>query len=777
MEDKKPLLIAAIIVVILLIVSAVGVFVFLQKSNTQTEIPAPPPEVNTNYNYLPPSTEVNANQAAMAEAKSKLEKDKQFISSFWQPWELKYTAESPSYKLPLEKIKEQVTNYRDFSRKINLDNSLAKLTTNGFVVVNNPFSSNTNDWQSNYKLIRENKIPILITSDSVAGIYQDTLNVIYKEIEQEIFYPSLWQLLKDTAQQARERYEKRQGQFGIKTDLVTEANRLEVAFLTVGLKLLQPETAQVKDSLAADNKFFSSQEAGLYTIGTPPYLANEINAEIKLIKAKTKSAKSPIFLYPKNYQNYTIPAQYSTSEKLKNYYLAITWLNENLFPLWNKSNDCPNCLLDQADQNINLIAALYLSDDLAKNQALKNRWANIYKSISFFKGLEADLTYLDYQQALKEIFGNDYDLEKIFSADQNSTDQSIAKIQAKINSYSFPKVLSLDRAEKEKIGLRLLRNRYLMEEELFQYLTNESTGEFTGSLQKGQVLPYTACQKDKAYFRCFPVALDLFSLLGNQTAKEINEKTLASQYANYQKNLADFTEKLKEFDDHTWHDNAYLSLLSSLKYLNNGLNGLPAFMQTDIWKRKQLNTSLGAWVDFHADINFEKKENEETNSIRAYFPYGYIEPQPEFYSSLLANINMVIEGFTNLQIISNQSESFERLVNLKNILQKVTEISKKELTKEVITADDYDFINSFNQQIDLVTGDIKKENIQNRNSFGYLTYGTNGLFETLAGLNYLIAVYPDTNGKLYFAVGPVFNYLENKTKDKPTATWQLELFP
>ncbi|MFA5022111.1 MAG: DUF3160 domain-containing protein [Patescibacteria group bacterium] len=776
MEDKKPLIIAAIIVVVLFIITAIGVFFFLSRPTTTSDITAPP-NTNTDYNYLPPSLQTSGDTSIVQEEKIKLEKEKQFISSFWKPWELKYTAQSPTYKLPLDKTKEQVINYRDFSRKINLDPTLAKLTANGFVVINNPFDQKVNDWAGNYKLINNNKLPVLITADSVVGLYQDTLNIVYKEIEQEIFYPSLWQLLKEMANQARQRYESRQSQFGIKTDLVTEANRLELAFITTGLKLLQPETGQIKDSLSADNTFFSSQEAGLYTIATPPYLADEIAQEIKLIKSKAKTTKSPIFLYPRSYEIYAIPPQYNTSEKLKNYYLAITWLNNNLFPLWSKSNDCPKCLLDQSDQIINFVASLYLTNDLASDQALKNRWANIYKSISFFKGLEVNLTYLDYQQAMKDTFGKDYNLNNLFTGDQQVVKDNIINLQEKISSYNFSKILRQNQNSKEKAGLRLLRNYYLLENELFNNLSGQTAGQYTGQITKGQVLPFSTCQMDKKYYRCWPTGLDLFNLLNNETAKKINEKNKGNLYANYNQNLTDFSSALKEFTQPTWHDNAYLSLLSALTSFNQTKTGLPAFMQTDLWQKKELNTSLGAWVDFHREINFEKTKISINNTFREYFPYGYIEPQTELYSTLLANVDMVMSGFTSLQIISNQSKSFERLTNLKNILQPAAEISKKELTQESLTSDNYDFINNFYKQIETVIGDIKASGVQNKSSFSYATADNYIINEYLDGLNYLIVIYPDKDGKLYFAVGPVFSYLESKNKDKPLATWQQELKP
>ena len=776
MEDNKPLVAAIIIIIVLILLgSGIGLFFYFQFQKA----PAGEQPIQTNTNDqkpgLPTAGDVTDGTAGNAADISNLEKEKQFISSFWQMPEIIYSASIPAYKLPLAEIKEQVANYRDFSRKVNLDQALEKITNNGFAVISNPFTTESTDWETNYRLIGENSLPILITTDSIAGLYQDTFHIIYKEIEQEAFYPSLWQLLKEMFDQAKSRYESKYQQFGIETDNITEANRTELAYLAVALKLLQPDTNQVKESLAADKEFFSSQEAKIYKVSIPDYLTKEVDQEIKLIGSKTKNASSPIFLYQKDYSSYTVPSQYQTSELLKNYYLAITWLNESLFPLWSKSNDCQSCFLDEDDHLINFIASLYLSNDLASNQEWKNRWANIYKSVSFFKGLEANLTYLYYHQALIELFGPDYKLEEILG---ENLKENVAKIQEKISGYTFSMVLSGSEETKEKIGLRLLRNYHLLEDKLFVSLMEPNAGRYLKPEEKETALPFTVCEDGTKGFRCLPSGLDLFNVLSNETAKSILKETRNDQYENYQKNVDIFIGKISEFDQNTWHDNAYLSLLAALQKINDkSKSGFPTFMQTDAWAKKNLNTILATWTESHREINFEKTNANKTIGLGSYFPYGYIEPQVEFYSHLLANVEMVMTGFDQLQIISKNTKSFERLENLKIILQTVTEISKKELINNALENDDYDFINSFDKYIRGVFGDIKIQNIQNKYTFNYQGIKNNILNESISGLDQMVVIYPDAEGKLFFAIGPVFKYSESKNKKVVLTNWQKDFRP
>lgn len=780
MEENKIVYLAAIIVIILLILLGVAVFFYLKILNinepitnqgistTNTSGPTP---------FLPISDLTNQNLGNGTSGPISLEKEKQFVSSFYEPIQIIYQAQTPSFELPLPAIKEQITNYRDFSRKINLDSILEKISNNGFIIINDPFTTEISDWSSSYRQIKDNELPILITADSVVGLYQDSFQIIYKEIEQEIFYPSLWELLEKMFDKAKKRYEARRNQFGIETETITEADRLELAYLTVALKLLEPQTKQIRESLSADKKFFSAQEAENYKINVPDYLTKEVNQEINLITTKAKEAKSPILLYQKSYSQYGIPAHYQTSEKLKNYYLTITWLNDAFFPLWAKENDCPDCLLDQDDHLINFLASLYLSNDLASDQNLKNQWANIYKSISFFRGLETNLTYLDYDLALKDLFGQNYELDEVFNTSPEEIKETINQIQEKISSYEFSEVLGgTPKETKEKAGLRLLRSYYLLENKLFETLTEPKTGKYLEPIEKNEIIPFTACQKDKNIYRCIPTALDLFHLLENKMAEMILSDTKNNRFELYQNNLNDFTEKVRKFNQSTWHDNSYLALLSALVNLNDEKGeGFPSFMQTDAWAEKSLNTSIAAWVNNHREISLEKTENFESGGLVSYFPYGYIEPQPELYSQLLANVEMVINGFATLKIITPIDKSFERLENLKIILQKVTAVSRKELENGALAEDDYNFINNFDKQIKGVTSDIKKESLQNNYQFNFLGEDKNLLSESIDGFNYLIIIYPDSEGKLFFALGPVLNSLESKNGKKTIFDWQKDI--
>ncbi len=774
MEDKKYFYIAGIVVVVLLLIGIIGGFLYYQFGRIQGPVTMEPVfDTNTStYPTLPVATSTGSGNGLSPEEQARvLEKEKQFISSYFQNPTVTYFPSAKAYTLPLKDVKEQAVNYRDFSRRINLDKSLAPINNHGFTVIANPFDAGITDWQTSYQTLLQNKLPILITSDSLLGVYQQTLAITYKEAEDTIFYDSLWQVLRQVYDQSRRRYETGFQQAGIEADAATEASRLELAYAAVGLKLLEPQANQIKEAIGEPRIYFSTQESQQYRIVIPSYLQKEVDAELALIAKLSKSAPSPIFKDTRDYQIFTVPVEYAASEKLKNYYRASAWLTQTLFPLYAKGDQCPDCTFDAPDHQVTFLTALYLSRDLAASQDLKNRWANIYKSVSYFRGLEYNLTYLDYDRALRDSFGDTYNLDELFTQNDETTKKNIATVQKKLAEQDFIFALSGTDQSVQNKGLRLMRQRYLMEQKLFSQVVGTSVGTFTGPTEK-VATPFTGCPQNKTFERCISTSLDLFAALGNPLAKQWLDTTSNNRYQQYGARSNAFASSLSTFSPDTWRDNTYLNTLQSLSLLKKSPTGFPAFMQTDQWAAKTLDTSLGAWTDFHRTIVIDRVKPEDTVGLVSYFPYGYVEPQPELYARLSANVDMTLRGLAQLQIIAPQSKSYERLSNLKTTLDRAYDISVKELSNIELNGEDYDYINGFYKNIRQINGDVKKANLANKVTINYPGTRNTTLRTQINGLNYVVALYPDSQGKLFLAIGPMLNYSEAKNNIIFSNNWQ-----
>ena len=141
------------------------------------------------------------------------------------------------YTLPIVSVKDDIDNYRDFSRKVTLDKTLDKLSKNGFIVIPDPFGSQAADWETSYRTLAQKNVPIFITADSVLGMYISTLQVIYKEVEQETFYPSLWDLLSRLLTNVKLRYEFRRQQVMIAQQ--TPQGPIQVPQEQVGFRIIE----------------------------------------------------------------------------------------------------------------------------------------------------------------------------------------------------------------------------------------------------------------------------------------------------------------------------------------------------------------------------------------------------------------------------------------------------------------------------------------------------------------------------------------------------------
>lgn len=145
----------------------------------------------------------------------------------------------PEYAVPIN-VKLDVSNYYDVSRKLNLDSSLESLNKNGFAILDNPWPKEANDFYALGALLDDKQIPLFISADFISYYYQSILKMSFKEIEEGVFYESLWNINRTLYEGARIRYENHLQVSGNINDRVLEGERLEAAFFAVSLELLKP---------------------------------------------------------------------------------------------------------------------------------------------------------------------------------------------------------------------------------------------------------------------------------------------------------------------------------------------------------------------------------------------------------------------------------------------------------------------------------------------------------------------------------------------------------
>ena len=133
--------------------------------------------------------------------------------------------------------------------------------------------------------------------------------------------------------------------------------------------------------------------------------------------------------------------------------------------------------------------------------------------------------------------------------------------------------------------------------------------------------------------RMLPSTLDILFALGNDAAGQLLIPEL-DQY-HYSQNLAALRYIIDRYGNDFWNSTIYNMWLNSIRTLNPPADRslLPSFMQTAAWWQQKMNTQLASWTQLRHD-NLLYAKQSYTGIPICYFPFGYVEPIPEFYLEL-----------------------------------------------------------------------------------------------------------------------------------------------
>ncbi len=676
---------------------------------------------------------------------------------FYNKEKIDFVTSITNYQLPLN-VKTEVVNYYDISRKINLDRQIDNLNKNGFAIIDNPFASN--NFYDVYDELNKRQIPVLITSDFLIYYYQQTLKQTFKDIEENIFHANLWEINRFLYEKAKIRYENNLSAIGNVNDRVLEAQRLATAYFATSLELLKPTSNQINKNNDLTNKtLFTTFEAENYLFSLPSYLQIDVEREVNLIRQAQGKAKSPVLLYERDYKNFIIPSEYKSHAKLNNFYLATKWLSSN-FPLYFKEKDCPQCQLDFDDWRISMITSSLIAQDIFDSYELKNKWARIYKTLAFFKGLRGDLTYVHYRDALIDVFGQDYKIDEIFSDNNSDSINNLYRFREKVLKYKFLDIeggYNRDKIEdRDKLGVKMLTDFYWPNNYILNQLAYPYVLKYQNGTPKNNNITSCYIGSLNANTRCNGFSLDIIALI-NERSLLANEYYLENSiYDNYLQELSFLKSQISKFPN-IWHYNNFWKTLSIMReYLQNNKNAMPVFAQNTEWRTKELHTSIGSWINLQTPPDrlrvYQKYQGQTTVLAEDNFiSYGYIEPNINLINEQIANINMILDMFKLLKITDELRLVLVNLEDLRNNLIEIRKIIIKELTSQNLNSDDLAFITSLGLEFKLEQSGPKT----------FLVESPNG-----RGVNYdistskLMILVTKMGEKISFSIGPVFNYRE-----------------
>ncbi len=727
------------------------------------------------------------------------------------------------YSLPLDTSKD-IANWKQFNGKIALGNTARDLLSkNGFVVLNTNGGSvfAKDDFESFYNKLQKQDLPVFVTTDSLLHYYHVFFDTALMRMEKDIFYKDSWQMTKKFYEDSLDIYKNADN------PTLKEAAKRNVVYLSVALELLKPKPDQI---VSDDNveelvncyahpdscqgiyeeakqkgtfDYFGQTEASEYLFEVPAFAKELVDEELALIEDHDGWSCSPTFLYEEDYSQYVPRGHYTKSEKLKNYFLGLTWYGRmtNLIkgspslPEGKCSIGDSDGFISEKDADIQTLQAFILAKKFASDDEIQKKWNKMYAITSYFVGFSDDLGPVEYSSALEDVFGDNVDL--------NLLTDKLPELKEKIREFSGPKIYSgLGNAQmivipepplteeqinelkqqSEKLlsntaGFRMMGQRFVVDSYLFSKIVSPFSGEYTGG--EGDK-PFThVITPMKREVRGFPRGLDIMALFGSERAAQIIKDAGDADYSDYQEQFNELKKEIDVLPESEWHKNIYWNWLYVLKSLITPFeSGYPTFMQTDSWQDKELSTALASWSELRHDTILYAKQSYTMAEMGGGGDEpkieGYVEPVPIFYAKLLDLTTMTKVGLEGLL----EKDELERisvgdsLEEFEEILSRLIDISKAELNNEELTEDDYWFIKYFGASLAGVSShllggyesEIDPDMFKNTLIADVHTDGnTHQVLEEGVGYIKPMAVaYKMPEGHIVIGVGPVFSYYEFK---------------
>ncbi len=417
---------------------------------------------------------------------------------------------------------------------------------------------------------------------------------------------------------------------------------------------------------------------------SPYYRENtsEINEILNLIKGESYG------IYPFfsetckeiDFSQFRPRGHYADDEQLRNYFRAMMWLGRiEVYLLAPQNIDStgtcpPQTFADIQRQTIDAVLITELMA-LAEVNFLYNE---IEEIISFFVGEQDNVTPLNLKTVLED--------SELTTAQALLESITLLDFQSVLieNSFAFQRIQSQilyhDPFSTESVqpasAFMLFGQRYIID----SYVT-------------GQVVFDKITYENKFICRLFPSTLDVLFSLGNDAAGQLLVNELDEYH--YATNLSALRYLVDSYDEEFWTSSIYNMWLNAIRALNppETRNHFPPFMQTAGWWQQKMNTQLASWTELRHD-NLLYAKPSYTSGIGCSYPYGYVEPIPEFYHRLNTLAKIAQEKFGDLSFSDDYLK--KSVQDYYTILQGVTDtlgtIAQKELNGILLSNEEKSFI-------------------------------------------------------------------------------------
>ncbi len=670
----------------------------------------------------------------------------------------------PAYRLPL--TRDRIGNYDFVAGKVRLSEAAERLLLrNGLVAMR---WGKRDDFVKAYTALKDAELPVYVTSDSVLHLYHVLFDEALKQIEQTSLIPALTQLTGGLIQHLLERRSAARGE-----DMQAGLDKA-VAFLAVGHELLTDASEEIaalegyRDRLKGQGRRWRWElETGPEPLRTAVHqiiasnskdkrnnwrvpgpdegrgtLVEWLNAAIarKRTEAKPLSlpahvrtwvdrdkqaigrhegfSVSPIFAYREDFSQYVPRGHYTRGYDLRRYFVAMMWLGRMTFLI--KGGEphgpfAPDYLVSRQEARRQTLAACALTralrDVKVNGKPAAELWERVYGVTAFFVGLADDLTYTEYDDALRRALGDTY--APAMLADKPSA----LKVKTELARLRKPAIYSgtgesgtldpaalqgtpsakeLDKVFAKTQGFRLMGQRFVPDAYVMGKLVFPTVGAYTGAEPKARVFTCGAsvegCPPPARDKRVFARGLDVMALLGSKRATDHLQSGGDRSYRGYDKAFGDLAAQFAQLrEPDGWNVNLYWSWVYCLRALLQPYGtGYQPYMATPAWQDKQLNTALASWSQLrHDTILYVKSPYTVTCGAAMRQPKdfpGYVEPVPHLYARLLALTRLTKKMLTDMAVLDETTQG--RCKGLDALLTRLLGLSVKELANQPLTPDE-----------------------------------------------------------------------------------------
>jgi len=288
----------------------------------------------------------------------------------------------------------------------------------------------------------------------------------------------------------------------------------------------------------------------------------------------------------------------------------------------------------------------------------------------------------EYAPVIREIYGD----RKL--ADYAGDGDAYLQVCTLLGELSAPQINSIPiwQGEDNVIpGFRFMGRRFTIDATIMQNLIYQNVGE-----------------NESGEKRMLPDVLDVPAALGSDTALSVLEEQGATDYEGYSENMEKLRTAFDNTDETLWSASLYAGWLNTLRpILEEKGEGYPAFMQSEEWSKKNLETFAGSYTELkHDTILYAKQVMAEMGGGDEIEldDRGYVEPEPVVYERFAALARETAQGLSDYGMISDADA--ENLGILADMADQLCEISKKELANETLTDEEYELIRCYGGNIE-----------------------------------------------------------------------------